>query len=335
MRLLRTILRPGWIALIAVVIAFAALCFIVLAPWQLGKNSATSDRNELIKSAVATPAVPIDQVAAAGRPFDPSTEWREVTLTGRFLPDEQAVVRLRSVEDRPAIEVLTPFRISGTDRVVAIDRGYVRPEQGGVPAIPAPPSGEVTVDGRIRASEGTAPGRGVGSVGGTFSLYTIDPAELAAATGTALDPFYLQLSPEQPGSLGEIPLPQLDSGPYLSYGLQWLAFGIMVPLGAGYFIVAEVRARRRAAAATEPTASDAGTGTSPDAAPGTAAGNAGRPGRPERTTRRRRTRDELRAAGTDIDADAVGSAPAAVGHGPDTVGASSTVREKLSDRYGG
>lgn len=150
MRALRNI-RPGWIALIIVVVAFAAACFMVLAPWQLGKNSATSERNHLIKSAVGTAPVPINEVAPAGKGFVPSTEWREVTMTGTYLVDDQALVRLRSVDERPAIEVLTPFRIAGTDRVLAIDRGYVRPDQSNTPAIPAPPTGETTINARIRA----------------------------------------------------------------------------------------------------------------------------------------------------------------------------------------
>ena len=40
------LLRPGWLALFVVVIAFAYLCFTVLAPWQLGKNTKTN-RGEL------------------------------------------------------------------------------------------------------------------------------------------------------------------------------------------------------------------------------------------------------------------------------------------------
>lgn len=40
-------------------------------------------------------------------------------------------------------------------------------------------------------------------------------------------------------------MPQLDSGPHLSYGIQWIAFGIMAPLGLGYFVWAEMRERRR------------------------------------------------------------------------------------------
>ena len=40
-------------------------------------------------------------------------------------------------------------------------------------------------------------------------------------------------------------MPKLDRGWHLSYGLQWIAFGIMAPLGLGYFVWAEFRERRR------------------------------------------------------------------------------------------
>ena len=117
MHVLRTFLRPGWIALGVVVIAFAALCFSILAPWQLGKNSSTEHRNDLIRSAVEKSAVPIADVAPAGAAFDPETEWREVTLTGRYLSDKEVPVRLRSVEERPAVEILTPFAVTGSGRM--------------------------------------------------------------------------------------------------------------------------------------------------------------------------------------------------------------------------
>ena len=46
-------------------------------------------------------------------------------------------------------------------------------------------------------------------------------------------------------------LPNLDAGPFLSYGIQWIAFGILAPIGLGYFAYAEIRARRREASARQ------------------------------------------------------------------------------------
>lgn len=343
MRALKAI-RPGWIALIIVVSAFAAACFMVLAPWQLGKNESTSQRNDLIKKAVATSPVPINELAPAGAGFIADTEWREVTVTGTYLVDKQALVRLRSAGERPAIEVLTPFQVAGSDRILVVDRGYVRPDQSSTPQVPAPPSGQTTITARIRAAEGTSEGRGARVEDGALTVYTIDPTELGRATDTRYDPFYLQLSPHQPGSLGEIALPQLESGPYLSYGLQWLAFGIMAPLGAGYFLFSEIRQRRRAAAARAAAAasSSAAAEGNPEPtidAPATDDGVAtAGPAGNSRTERRKRIRAELRQAGGSAPEQTPGSgesAPAGIGAGPDTGHAASAVREKLTDRYGG
>ncbi|MEE3852366.1 SURF1 family cytochrome oxidase biogenesis protein [Gordonia sp. LSe1-13] len=325
MHVVRTFLRPGWLALGVVVVAFAAMCFTLLAPWQLGKSSDTEERNDLIEAAMTQAPVPIDDVAAPGAPFDPSTEWREVTLTGRYLTDREVAVRLRSVEERPAVEVLTPFAVEDGSRVVLVDRGYVRPEQDALPPIPAAPSEVTTIEARIREGEGTSPGRGAHSEADTVAVYTIDPAEVGRAVDTDLDPFYLQLSPDQPGSLGEIPLPQLDSGPYLSYGLQWLAFGIMAPLGAGYFIYAEIRQRRRAGQTATDTATsgdDRGDGSRTPARPDASPASRGRRGR---------VRADLRDAGA-----ASGSRQRhQVGSGPDAETADDDVRAKLTHRYGG
>ena len=55
---------------------------------------------------------------------------------------------------------------------------------------------------------------------------------------------YLQLVDNQPGGLGVIGVPHLDAGPFLSYGIQWIVFGILAPIGLGYFVYAEIRPRR-------------------------------------------------------------------------------------------
>jgi cytochrome oxidase assembly protein ShyY1 len=85
-------------------------------------------------------------------------------------------------------------------------------------------------------------------------VYSINPPQVTQVTGVPLAGSYLQLVDNQPGGLGVIPLPHLDAGPFLSYGIQWIAFGIVAPIGLGYFIVAEVKARRREKAGGKPDA---------------------------------------------------------------------------------
>jgi cytochrome oxidase assembly protein ShyY1 len=57
----------------------------------------------------------------------------------------------------------------------------------------------------------------------------------------------------QPGGLGVIGLPHLDAGPFLSYGIQWITFGVIAPILLSYFVYAEIRARRVEKSQTSPT----------------------------------------------------------------------------------
>lgn len=256
MRRLSFLLRPGWIALTLVAVAFAYLCFTVLAPWQLGKNTSTSRENRQIEAALSAAPVPVTTVLPRQDSFAPEEQWRPVTATGRYLPAATALARLRVIEGAPAFEVLTAFAVTDGP-VVLVNRGYVRPlEVTGVPDIPAPPQGEVTLTARLRDPQ-TAPTEGKQPFveGGYQQVYAIDTRQIGQLTRTPLTMSYLQLVDGQPGGLGVLELPKLDAGPFLSYGIQWIAFGILAPIGLGYFAVSEMRLRRREAA--QRSASDA------------------------------------------------------------------------------
>ncbi|MEV6558360.1 SURF1 family cytochrome oxidase biogenesis protein [Nocardia sp. NPDC051756] len=252
MRKLTFLLRPSWVILAAVVAVFAYLCFTVLAPWQLGKNTTTSHRNQLIADSVGAAPIDITTVLGSSPDDDSHTEWRKVTAAGTFVPDSTVLVRLRHLDGAPGYSVLTTFRLDD-GRVLLIDRGLVAAVDGSrPPPIPDPPTGPQRLEARVRMSEGITPGKDPSVQDGYRQVYSIDTTQEAAFLQQPLTPIptgerggYLQLDENQPGVFTPTPLPQLDAGPYLSYGLQWLAFGIMAPLGLGYFLYAELRERRR------------------------------------------------------------------------------------------
>jgi cytochrome oxidase assembly protein ShyY1 len=245
------LLRPAWLALFVVVLAFAYLCFTVLAPWQLGKNTKTSRENAQISHSLTADPVPLTSLLPQQDSSAPDEQWRRVTATGRYLPDAQVLARLRSVDGEPAFDVLVAFAVDGGPTVL-VDRGYVRPVQGSrVPPIPPPPPGQVTITARLRDSEPLAQGKEPFRQDGVQQVYSISTTQIAAVTGVPLAGSYLQLVEDQPGGLGVIGLPHLDAGPFLSYGIQWIAFGIIAPIGVGYFVYSEVRQRRREKAAQE------------------------------------------------------------------------------------
>ncbi|GAB3128060.1 SURF1 family protein [Tsukamurella serpentis] len=241
---MKVVFQPRWIALAVAALAFTALCWSVLAPWQLGKNSSTSHRNQQIADSVNAEPIPAGRLLGGRTEVPKDAEWRRVTLTGQFLVDKQTLARLRNQDGQPAYEVLVPFA-ADDGATYLIDRGFVRTPTGAVvPDFAPPPSGTVTVQARIRAPEQTDPARGPRTEGGFLQVYAIDPAAIGPAQGIDFAPGYLDLSEDQPGVLDPVPLPMLDAGPYLSYGLQWLTFGIMAPLAIGYFVWSEVRRRR-------------------------------------------------------------------------------------------
>ncbi len=249
------LLRPGWIALGLVVVAFTYLAFTVLAPWQLGKNARTSKENHQIEASLTADPVPVTTFLPQQDSSAPDAQWRQVTARGRYLPAKQVLARLRVIDGSPAYQVLTAFVVQGGPTVL-VDRGYVRPVQGTeVPAVPPPPDQPVTITARLRDSE-TAPtdDKKPFTGSGFLQVYAIDTAQIATLTQTPLTGTYLQLTENQPGGLGVLTLPNLDSGPFLSYGIQWIAFGILAPIGLGYFVFSELRMRRREAAVAEQAA---------------------------------------------------------------------------------
>jgi cytochrome oxidase assembly protein ShyY1 len=244
MRRLSFLLRPGWIALILVVLAFTYLCFMVLAPWQLGKNSRTSRQNQQIEYSLNTAPVSLKTFLPQQDSSAPDAQWRRVTTTGHYLPDVQVLARLRVVDSDQAFEVLAPFAVDDGPTVL-VDRGYVRPEPGShVPPIARPPQQTVTITARLRDSEPAVPNKDPFSRDGFEQVYSVNTEQVSALTKIPLAGSYLQLVEDQPGGLGVIGVPHLDAGPFLSYGIQWISFGILAPIGLGYFAYSEIRARR-------------------------------------------------------------------------------------------
>ncbi|MBB4911446.1 SURF1 family cytochrome oxidase biogenesis protein [Actinophytocola algeriensis] len=241
---LRLLLRPGWLALTALVLIFAGVCFTLLAPWQFTRHTERATTNDAITHAAnANPADLTTLLPGDQRP-DATTEWRTVQVTGEYLADKEVVARLRTVLGEPAFEVLTPFRLADGSTVV-VDRGFVRPVQGDksvtVPDYAAPPAGTVTLTARVRADERDPRDRRAESEGGRPQVYAVGSGVVAYATGLDLRPGYLQLDDGAPGVLGPLPLPSLEAGPFLSYALQWIAFGTMAILAWLYFTWREIK----------------------------------------------------------------------------------------------
>lgn len=249
----RFLLRPGWMALTALVICFTVAAFTVLAPWQFRRAAQRADQNTGIENSFTTPPRPLRGVLPAHTAPTRTTEWRQVQVTGHYLPDSELVARLRTVQGEPAYEVLVAFRLADGSNIL-VDRGYLRPAEGvRIPAYPPVPGGEVTATGRLRADEQDPQHGEVVRQDGHRQVYAVSTRTVSATTGVRLEPGYLELVDGTPGVLSALPLPQLDPGPSFAYALQWIVFGTMAPLGLAYFAWNEATVGRREDTVTQET----------------------------------------------------------------------------------
>lgn len=244
---LKFLLRPGWLGLIALVVVFASLCFTLLAPWQFSRSDEAQARNNAISESFHAPPKPLAEVLPAGQVPDQRTEWSQVVMHGRYLPEGETLAWQRTVLGEPAFEVLTPFRLDdGT--TVLVDRGFIRPVNGTqAPDYAAAPAGDLTLTARVRTDEQDSKQRPLFDHDGHRWAYAVNAETITNGTGIALRPGYLALNEGQPGVLEPLPLPRLESGPYFSYALQWIAFGIMAIIAIGYLVYSELRSDARPA----------------------------------------------------------------------------------------
>nr|VDG63176.1 Uncharacterized conserved protein [Streptococcus thermophilus] len=244
----KSFLTPGWVIAFILALAFSWFAITWLSPWQLNKDHDIVERNERIETAFESDPVPAATLLDGG--YNPANEWTRISLTGRYLADDEVLLRLRPVDGSPAFQSLVPFQLDDdSSTILLVNRGWVPAEDGGttVPELPAPPATEtVTLNAMIRTPEEPHPEGAIEDQGYTM-VQSISPAQIAELTEskTNFAEPYAQLLSGQLGVLNPIPLPQLDRGNHLSYGLQWIAFGIMAPAGLIYFLYSEARERRR------------------------------------------------------------------------------------------
>lgn len=249
-----------WAMYVGVAILFAIACAF-LSNWQFSRNAERSEQLELVANNYDAAPVALGDLLAAGAELTPSDEWRPVRLEGRYLADEQLLVRNRAHGGSAAYEQLVPFRLDD-GRTLLVDRGWLPPgnSQSLPDDIPDPPSGEVTVEVRLRPGE-AAPTSGRTAEAG--QVPTINLGLVAEQTGPLEPGAYGLLMSETPAP-ATAPLtvdpPSNDPGPYLSYAIQWILFALMGFGFITYVIVSERRLRRE-------DAEDDDDGVVPAAAP--------------------------------------------------------------------
>lgn len=246
----RFLFTRRWVlfALAVVVLAYGAYW---LGEWQFHRLEDRRERNAQTVQNLDRPAVPVDEVLAAGRPVSPEDEWRRVRATGRYLADQSIIVRYQTRDGASGVDVVTPLDTGGAAPLLLVDRGWVQTGNAGdtSPEVPEPPSGQVTVEGWVRVDatgDSTAvTDRSTRSI----SSSAIGDALHAEVYGGFVD--VTRESPEPAEPLEHAEEPDLSEGPHFFYGLQWWFFGALAVFGFGYLAWDERRKLRAGEPAPE------------------------------------------------------------------------------------
>lgn len=240
--MIRTALRPGWLVLLAFVVA-VVVGFYQLGMWQIGVSSNEASRERAAAQA-ARPTEPLGQVMGPQQPFPEDGAGLSVAAEGRYAADLQFLVPGRLLEGREGYWVVTPVltRASGDPALLPVVRGFVTdPADAGVPD-----------DAAVRVTGTLAPSESPGEVGDLGELPegqrpAIDTADLVNLWDEPVYNAFVFLTQEDPATsapaVQRVPPPVFgDSGIVwrnFGYGLQWFVF-------AGFAVYMYVRFLRQA-----------------------------------------------------------------------------------------
>jgi cytochrome oxidase assembly protein ShyY1 len=231
-------------ALFALAVSVLAVGCILLGEWQFSRLHDREQRNEWTRANLAADPAPVADVLTVGRRLPEDREWTRITATGEYDADATVVVRYQTRDGAAGVDLVTPL-VTSSGTAVLVDRGWIATANTGtVPAdVPAPPAGEVEVEGWARAD---ATGRGIDVENG--STRAISSKEIGKTLDYPVFAGFVDAENETPPPAEEVvrtELPDLGQGPHFFYGLQWWFFGALAVFGFGYLAWDEQRQRRR------------------------------------------------------------------------------------------
>jgi cytochrome oxidase assembly protein ShyY1 len=238
----RFLATPRWIGLHLLVLACVP-SFILLGHWQLDRFHERRAQAAQVERAQAMPPQPLERLDQPGGVVAHGRQNRQVAVAGRYDTAHQVLARLRSQDGQTGFFVITPLiRADGVG--VLVNRGFVQTDASGSgpAAVPAPPTGQITLTGRLQRSEGAATNTADLPAG---QIQKIDSGQLAPRLGYPLYAGYVDLATQTPPAAAtpaSVP-PEDTSGDddsvgmlswqNMSYVVTWWLFAV---LAVGFWV---------------------------------------------------------------------------------------------------
>lgn len=239
----RFLFTPKWIGFHLLVV-MGIVAMVNLGLWQLRRLDERQDFNTLVEARYDAPPVPLDELLTPGTDPD-DVEWRPVSVSGTYLPDEQILIVNRSQNGRAGDNVVTPLALAD-GRTLLVNRGFMP-----LPLEPPPaPGGDVTIVGRLRPSQERRLGQLSDPTDGELEVaQRVDIERLAPQLPGDVVAMYVDTISSDPAEPGRFPepvlAPDLSEGNHLSYAFQWFIFATAVAVGWVLAVRRSIQTRRR------------------------------------------------------------------------------------------
>ena len=229
----RFLLSRRWLLFFLAVVVLACGTW-WLGEWQFGRLDDKQARNAVIEDNAHDDPVPVDEVLAPGDPVASDEEYTVVEATGTYSVDDTLVVRYRTRDSAPGVQVVVPL-VTADGTALVVERGWLAydgPTDRARDEAPAPPPGEVTITGWVRAD-----GEGSSTEVSDGGMRAISSTAVGEALDLEVYGGFIELlseDPEPAESLEPPEEPDVSDGPHFFYGLQWWFFGVLALGGFGY-----------------------------------------------------------------------------------------------------
>lgn len=216
-------MRPDGLLFLGFTLAMAL--FVSLGTWQMWRAEQRAASFDRFAEAGRRPAltVPVD-----GAQFE-EHRFRWLELRGRYLSSRQILLDSMTHDGRTGYHVLTPFKLTGNEPLVLVNRGWVPadPERLRLPAV-----GVGESDRAIRARIDALPRPGltfdnpqVSGNGWPQVLLFPTFADLEARLESPLRPYQLLLSPDAADGYVRAWRPRaMPPERHVGYAIQWYSF---------------------------------------------------------------------------------------------------------------
>jgi surfeit locus 1 family protein len=217
---------PRLIPTLAALGALAATLY--LATWQQGRATEKRALQAAYDQRSAMPALAFSGSSVDAELDAQSVRFRHATVSGEWLASGQIFVDNKFEQNAVGYHVLTPLRITGTQRYVLVNRGWVsRGASYPLPPKVAVESGEVNVSGTIAVPTSKFLELGRDTVSGNV-WQNVTVERYRAATKLEVLPVVLLASTAGAGLRAVTEQPDAGVAKHVEYMLTWYSLALTI-----------------------------------------------------------------------------------------------------------